>query len=130
MRTTMVLVALLISGATIATPNPVQLKNGNTTISSTTVSIFGSFNAHRQQNGVALAWNTVAPGAVSFIIQHSLDGVRFDYVGEVPAQASGWNKFKDDAALPGYNYYRIIAVMSDGSTEESSVEDVRIVRHK
>jgi hypothetical protein len=132
MRTTMVMIALLVSIATMANVNGTQLKKdyAETAISSPITGVFGAFHAHRQQNGVALSWNTVSPDAVHFIVQHSFDGVRFNDIGDIPAETSGWNKFKDDAALPGYNHYRIIAVKVDGSTEYSDVEVVRVVRHK
>jgi|SRR5688572_10367678 len=91
---------------------------------------FDAFHAHRKQAGVALAWMSSSADATSFIIQHSFDGFSFNTIDEVSPETSGWNNYEDAAALPGYNHYRIGAVLSDGSIEYSDVEVVRIVRRK
>lgn len=132
MRTTMIVCVLFLVGTITVNGTPNQrLKNTASLTSFTKFSgVFGSFNAHRQQNGVALAWTTVSADAVDFTIQHSYDGVHFSDIDHVTPEASGWNRYKDDGALPGYNYYRIVATLGNGSTEYSDVEVVRIVRHK
>jgi hypothetical protein len=92
--------------------------------------VFDAFHAHRQHNSAALAWTTIEAGISSFVIQHSFDGVSFATVDQVSPEASGWNNYLHEGALPGYNYYRIGAILSNGTTEYSAVEVVRIVRRK
>ena len=91
---------------------------------------FQRFIAHRQQNDVSLQWcMTTNAGVAGFIIERSYDGVYFDYLGETGVSNGAWTRYRDNAVFPGYVYYRIIAVMEDGSSTESDVEMVRIVRH-
>jgi len=89
---------------------------------------FVRFNAHRQQAGIALSWTFGSPNnAVSFVIERSYDGSFFERIDEVPA--AGKNQYKDNGVYPGYIYYRIAALMYDGSTIYSNVDMVRIVRN-
>ena len=57
------------------------------------------------------------------------DGTYFDNLDEVGVSPNHWNKYKDNTD-PGFIYYRIIAVMNDGSLEYSPVEMVDIVVHR
>jgi hypothetical protein len=91
---------------------------------------FDAFHAHRQHNSVAMAWTHTSSTVTNFIIQHSYDGISFNTIDQVPCESGGWNNYKDDAALPGFNYYRIGAVLSDGTIDYSDTECVRIVRRK
>ena len=92
--------------------------------------VFDSFNAHRQHNSVVLTWSTIETGISSFIIQYSFDGVTFSTIDQVSPDGSNRNQYLHEGAFPGYNYYRIGAIMSNGTTEYSDVEAVRIVRRK
>jgi len=128
MRTKTLLFAIMLCGICFAsngmpgknTPAPVFVKyNG-----------FGAFHAHRQQDGIALAWTYSSGSATGFIIQHSFDGVNFVTIDEVAPDFKGWDNYNDNAALPGFNYYKIGARLSDGSIDYSDVEMVRIVKRK
>jgi hypothetical protein len=90
---------------------------------------FESFNLHRQGTGTAMSWKATG-NITSFTIQQSYDGVYFYTIDQVAPEASGWNRYRHEAALPGYNYYRIAANMADGTVEYSGVEVVRIVSRK
>lgn len=93
--------------------------------------VFGAFNAHRQQSGVALAWNTTLDNdIVSFSIERSYDGSNFSVIANVAPSLNAWQRFKDDAVFPGYIYYKIAAHMTDGTIQYSSVEMVRLVSKK
>jgi len=122
------LVIALVFGLTSTTNNAVSASplphvyNKNT--------VFDTFNAHRQHNSVALVWTTAGSGISTFVIQHSFDGVSFTTVDQVSPEADGRNGYLHDGAFPGYNYYRIGAILSDGSTEYSDIEVVRIVRRR
>ena len=93
---------------------------------------FVRFIAHRQQNGVMLNWAFSNPGnAVSFVIERSYDGSVFETICELPTTAGTGNRcqYKDNSVFPGYIYYRVSALMYDGTTISSQVEMVRIVRN-
>ena len=129
MKATILLLVVLVSGLTVsAKTNPVIDEGCAVTAKKT--SGFGAFHAHRKQNGVALAWTNSSAGVVNYVIQHSFDGYSFNPIGQVTPESTGWNNHEDHAALPGFNYYRIGAVLSDGSIEYSEVKMVRIVRRK
>jgi hypothetical protein len=90
---------------------------------------FDAFHVHRQQNSSALFWSA-AGNIASFAIQHSYDGVYFSTIDQLAPENAGWNRYRHDAALPGYNYYRIAANMADGTVEYSDVKVLRIVSRK
>lgn len=120
-------VSLLVVSALFITTNattPVQAKPFPGKVTE-----FDSFHAHRKHNDVALSWTHSTQDITHFIIQHSFDGFSFTTIAQVSPEP-GWNKYEHTAALPGYNYYRIGASLSNGSIEYSGVEVVRIVRRK
>jgi hypothetical protein len=91
---------------------------------------FSSFRAHRQgKAGVTSAWTVSSNDIVQFIVERSYDGEFFDSVDSVDFNGSSSYKYTDKEIYPGLIYYRIAAVKSDGTTEYSPVETVRIVQH-
>lgn len=94
------------------------------------VNNFGNFNVHRQHNSAALSWVFNSSNVSGFLIQRSYDGSNFSTIDEQGLGSGHWNKYIDATVEPGTIYYKIIAVMDDGSREESPVAEVRIVRHR
>jgi hypothetical protein len=93
-------------------------------------SCFGRFNVHRAgKSGIALTWTVTENGIAQFQVERSYDGEFFDPVTTLDFNGSSSYKTKDTDVFPGVIYYRITAVKSDGSTECSPVESVRIVKH-
>ncbi len=86
------------------------------------------FRAHRQGNAVAMTWGTSSADIVEFVVERSDDGEFFNTIGNMASNGVGKQNFKDNTVFPGVIRYRIAAVKSDGSTEYSAVETVRIVR--
>jgi hypothetical protein len=125
-----ILTITLVSSSVVASPSYNNTSNTNVAVSTVTAAdIFGKVFAHRQQNGVSLNWTVInSQDVVSFVIERSWDGVYFDAIDEV-AVTEGINRYRDNDIYPGYLYYRIIAVMSDGTEVCSSIEMVRIVKH-
>ncbi len=106
-----------------AVPLPVSIRQ--------TACSFLHFQAHRQQNGVALQWMVSDPASVvSFVISRSYDGVTFYDIDTVQPDAAKLNKYLDNSAFPGYIWYQVDAVLSDGTVVSSVVEQVRIVSKK
>ena len=90
---------------------------------------FDHFRAHRQgKAGIQLTWAVATPGVVGFSVERSYDGEFFDNIGSVSCNGAGMYRYKDSGVYPGRIYYRIVALKSDGSTETSLVEVVRIVQ--
>jgi hypothetical protein len=125
MKALVLLCGLFVISTSVVTASPVPGSKVSKVFNG-----FDAFHAHRQQTGVALAWRHTSSTVTAFVIQHSYDGVSFNTIDEVTPELTGWNNYKDDAALPGYNYYRIGAVLTDGSIDYSDVECVRLVRRK
>ena len=91
---------------------------------------FNSFRAHRQgKAGVSLNWTITTPDIVQFMVERSYDGEFFEPVNPVNFNGSSSYKYHDNGIYPGRIYYRIMAVKTDGSSECSQVEMVRIVQH-
>lgn len=129
MKTTLLSFVCCLLIVTTATSSTVPQANS---VQSTEVEFnnnFVRFNAHKQgQAGIALTWIFSDPGnVVSFVVERSYDGSYFERVAELPA--ADRNQFRDGGVYPGYIYYRIIALMYDGSAIYSNVEIVRIVRN-
>lgn len=93
-------------------------------------SCFSSFRVHRQgKAGVSLSWTVSTPDIVQFVVERSYDGEFFETANQVNFNGSAAYKYHDNGIYPGLIYYRIMAVKSDGTTECSPVDMVRIVKH-
>ena len=95
-----------------------------------TNSCFNYFRVHRQQSGAGMTWAVNQADITGFKIERSYDGEFFDEVAELPCDGAAQHRFRDSDLLPGYIYYRITAVKSDGTSEQSVVETIRIVSRK
>ncbi len=108
----------------------------STVISATTTqtvavtSCFDHFRIHRQAQSVALSWAATSTDVVQFVVERSYDGEFYEAIAEMASSGARAYKFKDDTVYPGVIYYRIKAVKEDGSSEDSSVESIRIVKRK
>lgn len=93
---------------------------------------FGYFRVHRQASDVSLSWAVANPSTVTcFTIERSYDGSWFFEIDEVGCSSTEPTyKYRDTGAYPGYLFYRIVAHRQDGSTENSPVEEIRIVSKK
>lgn len=92
-------------------------------------SCFGRFNVHRAGKAkIELVWTVSENGITQFQVERSYDGEFFDPVTTVDFNGSSSYKTKDADIYPGTIYYRVTAVKSDGTTECSPVESVRIVQ--
>lgn len=118
--------ALMLSFNVIGSTNPIQQPKSVTF----SVNSFGNFNVHRQHNNAALSWIYNSPDVTTFVIQRSYDGSNFHIVGQQGPGGGHWNRFLDTTVEPGTIYYKVTAIASDGSHEDSPVEEVRIVRHR
>lgn len=93
-------------------------------------SCFGRFNVHRAgKSSIELTWTVSENGITKFQVERSYDGEFFDPVTALDFNGSSSYKIKDADVFPGVIFYRITAIKSDGSTECSPVESVRIVKH-
>ena len=121
----------ILSSAVFASPayEPKPVKK-SIKASVTTSEVFSRFNVHRERNGVALQFSVINADKVSvFLIERSWDGNYFNTIDEVYG-GEGLNRYHDSEVYPGFLYYRIIAIMHDGSEVISPVDVVRIVSRK
>ena len=127
-KLTSLLLIVVVSSTTMSFTNQQKL---NVAITKAVMAgNFGSFNVHRMHNSAALRWGFNSTEVSSFIIQRSYDGTYFSTIDQQAPATDHWNKYTDNTVEPGFIYYRLIAVMNDGSEEYSAVEMLRIVRHK
>ena len=90
---------------------------------------FDHFRAHRQgKAGIQLTWVVSTPGVVGYSVERSYDGEFFENIGSVNSNGASMYRFKDSGVYPGRIHYRIVALKSDGTTETSLVEMIRIVQ--
>jgi len=127
--TTLTLVVFATSLAYARPFPPNKFSNAPTTVVKTTT-VFGTFHVHRQGDFASLNWNGNTEGVSAFAIERSYDGEYFDMIDAVTPDPSKWNRYTDATVEPGTIYYRVAAWMEDGTVEYSTIEVVRIVKHK
>jgi hypothetical protein len=93
-------------------------------------SCFARFNVHRAGRAATeLSWTVSSADITQFVVERSYDGDYFENATTVDFNGSSSYRVKDSNVYPGYIFYRVTAVKSDGSTECSSVEKVLIAQH-
>ena len=90
---------------------------------------FGSFQANPSQQGVQLSWTALNEFADLFEVERSVDGTRFEKIGELPARdrAMAWFRsytFVDKNFQNGRAFYRIKAISHNGSYRFSATRQV------
>ena len=88
---------------------------------------FNTLKIHRQAKNVVTTWSVNTNDVMFFQIERSYDGEFFEDAGTVDYNGTSTYKHKDLSVFPGLIYYRIKAVKTDGSTENSEVESIRIM---
>jgi hypothetical protein len=117
-------VAALIVASSFTVGNQKQLNQKSVT------SCFSRFNVHRAgKSDIEITWAVSTNQITQFVVERSYDNDFFENVNTVKFNGSSSYKSKDNGVFPGYIYYRVTAIGSDGSTEQSPVESVRIVQH-
>jgi hypothetical protein len=92
---------------------------------------FSHFRVHRQgKAGVSVNWNVTSADINRFVVERSYDGEFFDPANSIDFNGSSAYKYLDKGIYPGLIYYRVVAVLSDGTTAYSPVETIRIVQHE
>jgi hypothetical protein len=98
--------------------------------------IFGSFRTHKQGKGITASWTLVAPdGVAGFTVQRTYEDPTDAYafwenVGSVAFNNTRSFTYTDSNVFPGTISYRIVALMTDGTTSTSDVVQERIVSRK
>lgn len=124
MKALIISAMLFVAASSFTTTTPIATKPTRTT----NTNCFSVFRVHRQAKNTELTLAVSVPDVVQFVIERSYDGQYFDAIDQMPG-AVGACKYKDNSVFPGYIYYRITALKTDGSFESSNVEVVRIVQH-
>jgi hypothetical protein len=90
---------------------------------------FSRINVHRAgKANVEITWNVSSADITQFVVERSYDGDFYENVANVHFNGSSSYKSKDVDLFPGVIYYRVTAIKSDGTTECSPVETIRIVQ--
>ena len=117
-------VAALIVASSFTVGNQKQLNQQSVN------SCFSRINVHRAGKAdIEITWSVTDGNITQFQVERSYDGDFYDNVTNVNFNGSSSYKTKDKGVFPGYIYYRVTAVKSDGTTECSPTETVRIVQH-
>lgn len=121
----------LVFTKTYGSPETGKINTSTYLLKETMAGNFVRLDAHRQQQGVGLSWTMLtSAGITGFVIERSYDGIYFEEIDQVGSEASGRNRYNDNAVYPGYIYYRVTAIMENGSVETSATVVVRIVSRK
>jgi hypothetical protein len=112
---------ILMSSFTLHEQNELNKKNSQ--------GCFNTLKIHRQAKNVVTTWTVNSNDVIMFNVERSYDGEFFEDAGTVDYNGTSTYKHKDLNVFPGLIYYRIKAVKHDGSTENSQVESIRIMKH-
>lgn len=100
-------------------------------LNQSTNSCFARINVHKAgKSDIEVTWTVSSADISQFAVERSYDGEFFENVNTVNFNGSSSYKLKDNDVFPGYIYYRVTASKTDGSTECSPVEVIRIVSRK
>lgn len=69
-------------------------------------------------------------GVAYFQIERSYDGEIFETIAEVAPTGSSSYRYRDITVLPGMISYRVTSVNLDGTSSQSPVEVLRLLRRK
>ena len=124
--------SFMLIGSTHVTSGMPSFKKSSHTFQSVQVTreTFNYFRAHRQGSGVTLNWGMSSMADVDYFrIERSDNGEFFNYFLELPNNGSNRQSWRDGSVFPGYNHYRVVYVMNDGTEIYTETKTVRIVQH-
>lgn len=97
---------------------------------------FSFLRTHRQAKGVTATWGmTSAEEVLDFAIQRTYEDPSDPYaywenLATIPSSSMRSFTYTDKEVFPGTIYYRIVALLTDGSRVQSEISSVRIIsRH-
>lgn len=113
---------------------PAPEKKASTKNVNKTVDGFSFVRTHRQGRGADVSWSFISSNVSGFTVQRTNEDPNDPYSVWIDVSSVGYNssrsyKTLDENPFPGFINYRVIAVMSDGSTEMSQVSTVHIMSH-
>lgn len=83
----------------------------------------GPLNAYKEDNSINVNWQVYSDdNVIRYEIQRSIDGKNFVTIGELSANNAGDYAYSDNSPVLGNNYYRLLIVDKDGSTNYSNVD--------
>lgn len=97
---------------------------------------FSFLRTHRQGKGVTATWGmTSADDVLDFVVQRTYEdpGDTYAYwenIVTLPSSSVRSFTYTDREVFPGTIHYRIVAILTDGSTVQSEISSVRIVSRR
>jgi hypothetical protein len=86
---------------------------------------------HRMADDASVNWGSSNPAGVAYFqIERSYDGEIFETVAEVAPTSSSSYRYRDITVLPGMISYRVTSVNLDGTSSQSPVEILRLLRRR
>jgi hypothetical protein len=131
---TNVLVSAIFVFAFVSIASAPSPEKVNHSASVQTTDSFSFIRAHRQGSGAAITWGFNSSSVTSFAVQRTDQDPTDPYsvwecVCNTTANSSRSYKYHDTNVYPGIMSYRVVALMNDGNTITSAIEQVRIVAH-
>ena len=128
-----IIVIIAMAFITIAATPIIKPSQPQTSLKKTS-DAFSFIRTHRQGKGTAICWSFTSTNAVGFTVQRTYEDPTDPYayweaISNTACNSSRSYKCSDENVFPGYINYRVIALMSDGSTVSSDISTVRIVSH-
>ncbi len=94
-----------------------------------------SFTAQKENEQVLLQWSTASEqNTKNFVVEHSLDGIQWQNIGNVPASGNSNSvinySYADTHPAVGMNYYRLLQMDIDGKSNYSEVRVVKFINDR
>ena len=133
MKTNMLVPAIFVFAFVSLSSAPLA-ETANKTVSVKTTDSFSFIRCHRQGKGIAVTWGFNSANVVSFAVQRTDQDPTDQYsvwecVCNQDANSSRSYKYHDINVYPGLMTYKVVALMNDGNTITSAMDQVRIVAH-
>ncbi len=131
------IITLLVGSSWISNV-PAKVQPAATTVKTTNLTVtpaFDFFRAHRQtRNGATVTWGfSTCSGVEMFEVQRNvffpIEDWAWEPVSMTSCSGARSYKFTDAPIEAGYNSYRVVAHMTDGSEVISDMSTIRIISH-
>ncbi|MEP7372894.1 MAG: hypothetical protein ABI675_05850 [Chitinophagaceae bacterium] len=127
--------ALILSATTFSAPAITPAAKGVVKVQQAQSAGFAFFRTHHQGKGITATWGVTSDaGVVGYSVKRTYEDPNDPYseweeVSSTACNGSRSYKCTDLNVSPGFINYRVVAMLSDGSTIESSVSTVHVVSH-
>lgn len=136
MKTSLLLLAVISVAALTLPFRTTKIQAAEVSSAAKHAASFSFLRAHRQGKGVTVTWKTKAIDKVlDFVIQRTYEdpgnaNAYWENIATIPSSSVQSFTYTDREVFPGTIYYRIVALLIDGTTVQSEISSLQIVNQQ